>query len=124
MVEAAWFISYGVYRVYMASQILNSEHKLHNAHAHARDVWRFTRDKNLEINSMDVCVRESCYFWKTWLAKWNLTIYRLVVTHKVSMYGSKRLFEQSSLEIILFSTIDKHTCYTRTASLHCVHILT
>ena len=30
-----WFIGYGMKRVYTASQNLNSERKLHNAHAHA-----------------------------------------------------------------------------------------
>ena len=51
-VEAAWFISYGMKRVYIASQILNSEHKLPNVHAHVPDIWHFTCSKNLEINSI------------------------------------------------------------------------
>ena len=50
-VEAAWFISYGMNRVYTANQIFNPEHDLHNIHVHVPDVWRFTHGKNLEINS-------------------------------------------------------------------------
>ena len=50
-VEAASFISFGMNKVYIASQILNSEHKMHNAHVHAPKAWRFSRGKNLEINN-------------------------------------------------------------------------
>ena len=48
----AWFIDYGMNRrVYIASHILDSKHKLQNVHVHAPDVWHFIRGKNFEINS-------------------------------------------------------------------------
>ena len=37
-VTAQNLIGYGMNRVYIASQILSSEDKLHKVHAHARDV--------------------------------------------------------------------------------------
>ena len=88
-VEAAWFIGYDMNRVYIAGQILNSEHKLPNIHAHAPDVWHFTRDKNLEINSK---------LRRVWLVKLQCSI---VMSSLARVVQSEQVLVESSLSLTI-----------------------